>query len=136
MKNAEIPKDQPDYPDAAIRCYQDGNVLFQDRRYPNATHLFGLAAECALKTFLLTKISDIQNIPHRHLPKLKNDVLMNLKDRRNTGLGKLLSNKDYMKDWHINNRYQPRQTFSKNSCETYRNHSQRTLHVAGIQSSL
>ncbi|MCB2262411.1 MAG: hypothetical protein LGR52_05655 [Candidatus Thiosymbion ectosymbiont of Robbea hypermnestra] len=135
MKSTAIPEWQADYADAALRCYQDGDTLFQRQRYPNATHLFGLAAECALK-LLLEKIPGMQEIPHKHLPELRDDVLRMLSGRGNNGVRQLLNMEDYMVDWKIANRYWPRQAFSLSSCKTYRDHSRRTLHAVGIRGRL
>jgi len=100
--SAAMPAWQADYADAAVRHYQDGDTLLQKQRYPNATHLFGLAAECALKT-LLAKIPGAQGVPHRHLPKLRDDALRMLSRRSNNGVRQLLNRSDYMVDWDIAN---------------------------------
>ncbi|WP_341643874.1 hypothetical protein [Thauera sp. SDU_THAU2] len=42
-----------DYADAAWRHWDDGLFLLADSRLANADHLFGLAAECALKAVML-----------------------------------------------------------------------------------
>ncbi len=42
-----------DYADAAKRHWDDGGYLLADHRLANADHLFGLAAECALKAVML-----------------------------------------------------------------------------------
>ncbi len=135
MKSAAIPEWHADYADAAVRCYRDGDTLFRQRRYPNATHLFGLAAECALK-LLLEKIPGMQEIPHKHLPDLRDSVLRNLSRRGNEGIRQLLNSNDYMERWDIANRYWPERAFSEQTCETYRDHSRRTLHAIGIRGRL
>jgi hypothetical protein len=43
----------PDFKAAARRHYQDAQYLLADRRWPNADHLAGVAAECGLKAILL-----------------------------------------------------------------------------------
>jgi hypothetical protein len=43
----------PDYRDAAERHWEDAGFLMNDNRAANADHLFGLAAECALKAVML-----------------------------------------------------------------------------------
>ncbi|MCG8554177.1 MAG: hypothetical protein MJD61_02640 [Proteobacteria bacterium] len=40
------------FEDAATRMFKDGETLFQRNRLGAADHLFGLAAECALKAIL------------------------------------------------------------------------------------
>lgn len=41
-----------DFRDAAERHWGDAEYLFSDTRLANADHLFGLAAECALKAVM------------------------------------------------------------------------------------
>jgi hypothetical protein len=43
----------PDYRDAAERHWEDAGFLINKNRKANADHLFGLAAECALKAVML-----------------------------------------------------------------------------------
>ena len=47
------PVPNPDFPAAARRHHQDARLLLDDRRWPNADHLAGVAAECGLKAILL-----------------------------------------------------------------------------------
>lgn len=42
-----------DYRDAAHRHWEDAEHLFDGSRWANADHLYGLAAECALKAVML-----------------------------------------------------------------------------------
>ena len=41
-----------DFRDAADRHWEDAGYLFADKRLANADHLFGLSAECALKSVM------------------------------------------------------------------------------------
>lgn len=41
------------YQDAFTRHAEDADFLLDDKRWPNADHLYGLAAECALKALLI-----------------------------------------------------------------------------------
>jgi hypothetical protein len=43
----------PDFKAVARRHYQDALYLLEGRRWPNADHLAGVAAECGLKAMLL-----------------------------------------------------------------------------------
>jgi hypothetical protein len=47
------PVPNPDFSAAARRHHQDARFLLDDRRWPNADHLAGVAAECGLKAILL-----------------------------------------------------------------------------------
>jgi hypothetical protein len=43
----------PDFKAAALRHHRDAQYLLAGRRWPNADHLAGVAAECGLKAILL-----------------------------------------------------------------------------------
>ena len=51
-----------DYADATRRHWDDGLFLLEDRRLANADHLFGLAAECALKAVMLPLRSPMKRV--------------------------------------------------------------------------
>jgi hypothetical protein len=42
-----------DFRDAADRHFEDAGFLFDADKFPNADHLFGLSAECALKAVMM-----------------------------------------------------------------------------------
>ena len=130
-----MPDWQASYAEAALRCFQDGNTLYGQQRYPNASHLFGLAAECALKV-LLSNLPGVDEAPHTHLPQLRDDVLRMLSRRSNNGVRQLVGKSNYMDQWDIANRYWPAEAFGKTSCEIHRNHSRRTLYATGVWSTL
>ena len=41
-----------DFPDAHCRHWQDGEALYQQRRWDNADQLYGFSAECGLKAVM------------------------------------------------------------------------------------
>ncbi len=41
-----------DFKDAANRHFEDASFLFDADKFPNADHLFGVSAECALKAIM------------------------------------------------------------------------------------
>ncbi len=43
-----------DFLDAHSRHWEDAQILFQNQRWANADHLFGMAAECGLKRLMQT----------------------------------------------------------------------------------
>jgi hypothetical protein len=65
-----------DYCDAAYRHVADAALLLDQKRLPNADHLYGLGAECALKAVMValsapSQDGDLQERPHRqHIDKL------------------------------------------------------------------
>ena len=60
-----------DYHDAATRHFSDGDLLQQQvpQRLANASHLYGLAGECALKAIMAGK-SGAGKVKHAHLPNI------------------------------------------------------------------
>jgi hypothetical protein len=56
---------QVDFRHAARRHFADGEALRDERRFANADHLYGFAAECALKAIL--SMSGAEQIPSGEL---------------------------------------------------------------------
>lgn len=60
-----------DYRDAAARHFEDAKLLHNQvpPRLANASHLYGFAGECVLKSIMAGKKSN-GKAPHSHLPKI------------------------------------------------------------------
>ena len=116
-----------DYPGASRRLYQDANHLYSQSRFATATHLFGLAAECAIKTFLDNIPGGDRQIPKKHIPELLDDAKLWLQGRQRSHLLNVISHPDYMHGWMIHNRYWPDTGFNKDDCERFRHDAYRTL---------
>ena len=127
---AVIPQEA--YGEAAERLYGDGVLLQEQGRMATACHLYGLAAECALKQCLTHFIGRTADIPHKHLPDLVNDAKRLVGGRKFKGLAVLLNKADYMDSWRVENRYWATATFSVTQCKQYREHACRTLIAAGL----
>jgi hypothetical protein len=107
-----------DFDTAARRHYEDASLLHERRRLPNADHLAGFAAECALKSILVgflgakptsTKPVSHQNgkpIQHGHLPKLWTEVVTALdgRDAGTTFVDLLRAGNPY-DSWSVGDRY-------------------------------
>lgn len=133
-----------DYHEAAQRMFHDGDHLLNSDRYGTACHLFGLAAECAVKSRLKVVAQASGNagsqmadtVPRKHLPDLVSDAYKMLSGRRVSGRGGLLqvlSMPKYMEGWRIENRYWQDASFDEPTCAMYRLHARRTLSSVGIQ---
>ena len=118
-----------DFAEAGLRLFKDGDHLFREKRYGTATHLFGLSAECALKTCMQNFPGASRTLPRCHLPELVGLAKLWFKGRRRSGIGQLLKNANYMMDWIIDNRYWPNAAFSRDQCFLFRDHSRRTLYA-------
>ena len=121
-----------DYPAAGRRLYQDGDHLWAERRYGSATHLFGLAAECAIKAAMKNVPPSDRKLPHEHLPELLTQARRLGWGRRYQGLLQLIAHAEYMDGWYINNRYWPDGAFDEASCTRFRDHARRTLIASGV----
>ena len=67
-----------DYLDAAERHYQDAQLLFTQStpRWANASHLFGISAECALKAIASQSNPEVKFFGQKgHLPALFTELL-------------------------------------------------------------
>ena len=118
-----------DFAEAGQRLFKDGDYLFEKGRYGTATHLFGLSAECALKTCMQNIPGASRLLPRCHLPELAGRARLWFKGRRQSAIGLLLKKADYMAGWIIDNRYWPNAAFSRDQCVLYRDHSRRTLYA-------
>jgi len=116
-----------DYRDSGKRMYQDAHSLYDSARYGTATHLFGLAAECAIKASIKAQSAGSTNIPFKHIPELIEDAKRLMSGRRRSRLLGLISHPDYMNGWKIGNRYWSDQLFSADVCKQYRDDAKRTL---------
>lgn len=108
-----------DFADAHRRHLEDAELLFENARWANADHLYGLSAECGLKAIMLRLEMDVDDVSgeprepkhKQHLPKLWR-VFENF--AREHGGGRyvdLLSGHRRFKNWSINNRYARRRNF-------------------------
>jgi len=77
-----------DYPAAARPCFSDGTMLLDQGRLANASHLFGLGAECALKVLLDGHPG--ADVKLSHLPELRDHALKSLNRRQDRGIQQLL----------------------------------------------
>ena len=123
---------QEAYAEAAERLYRDGTSLQEKNSVATASHLYGLAAECALKECLRQFVKSTTDMPRKHLPDLLNDVKRLVAGRKFNGLVGLLGKGDYMDGWKIDNRYWATATFTAPQCDHYRDHARRTLIAARL----
>ncbi|WP_134712592.1 hypothetical protein [Saccharomonospora xinjiangensis] len=107
-----------DFGPAARRHYSDALHLRDGDRLPNADHLAGVAAECALKAILLNFLGGFLNRKGRpahvgapsknsycHLPGLWDDIGATVHGRRATTFVGLLAQQNPFLDWDVAERY-------------------------------
>jgi hypothetical protein len=118
------------FPQAARRLFEDGELLRNNQRFATACHLYGLAAECALKACMKGVPGNSRQLPYRHLPEIANDARRWLTSKRHKGLLQLLGNVEYMRGWDVQNRYWSIDYFTEGDCVRFRDHARRTLYAA------
>jgi hypothetical protein len=131
MSNTEAQYSE-DYHGAGRRLFTDGVRLFQGARYATATHVLGLAAECAIKECMNNIPGGDRDLPRKHLPELIDDAKLWFSGRRKSGMAQLLKSRSYMAGWRIENRYWSDEAFDDQSCQRYLDDARRTLIAGGI----
>ena len=123
-----------DYRAAAPRLFQDAERLSKADRRATACHLYGLAAECALKHHLQSIQGAEASVPWVHLPDIAERMRLHLEGRRRDsgGLRHLLKLDDYMRGWSVHNRYWSDSDFDACQNDRFQEHARRTLIASGV----
>ena len=111
-----------DFADAHIRHWKDAELLFRERRLANADHLYGISAECGLKT-VMKDLGDFPELPsdyRKHFPKLWTIFQDFAKDRDGARYAALLAGDDPFSDWSIADRYAHRSNFAGAAVKKHR----------------
>ncbi|TRW94525.1 SAM-dependent methyltransferase [Candidatus Methylobacter oryzae] len=113
-----------DFKNAYVRHQKDANDLFNNKRYANADHLYGLAAECALKAVmigldpsLVDENGDLLNQGDKiHINKLWQHFGFFLQNRvASPYLAHLSPRNNPFNNWNVNSRYVHEKYFVKNN---------------------
>jgi hypothetical protein len=130
-------KKMPDFRDAANRHWEDAGLLMENRRAPNADHLFGMAAECALKAAMLGL--GIQLRPdgapnerqHRvHVNALWTEFQSFVGMRNGAKYAALLSAPgNPFSDWEVSQRYENRALITDEMLQRHRNGAGQAMNV-------
>lgn len=114
------------YQQAARRHFADAERLARDKRWENASHLLGFAAECALK-HLLTDLRPKEQVPHTHLPVLADTAKKHLKGRRHQALLRVIESPTYFDGWTVDQRYHPDGSVTADQYTSWLSDARRTL---------
>lgn len=104
-----------DFQDTAKRHLHDAELLFsqEPKRLANASHLFGISAECALKAILKKSVGKFNPKAAGHIGTLLLTELSNVADTGVSGALVLCldtwNKKQYFKDWGVEQRYAPQE---------------------------
>jgi len=127
-----------DYAGAAARHYGDGVLLHERRRFSNADQLFGFAAECAIKSALVTlpgcaPAGALSSGYREHIDVLWGRVQVQSIQRRFGPLAGLLKRlPPPFADWSTSQRYWREQTVSETAVQSHKKAAARLLGSVGI----
>lgn len=126
------------YADAACRHWSDAEHLHGVTRLPNADHLYGLAAECALKVVLLQipaclESGSLQKRYYQHINELWELMPLQSVTRLASGLVPLLRMQSKpFSDWNVDQRYASGEATTDTILKTHRDAARRVLGAAGL----
>lgn len=130
--------------ECALRHWEDGVLLEREKRLPNANQLFGVAAECAIKSALCTRAEFIPDghleKDHRvHVDQLWKHINESWGETRLRALQKafpalvaVLKQENPFHDWSIAQRYAPEDAVSSDAYQRHRKATQLVMSKVGI----
>ena len=97
-----------------------------------ASHLVGLAAECAIK-HRIESLRPAQRAPHAHFPGIIEIAKKHIERRRDFALNALLRLPNLMAGWMISLRYEGDDVVGQNEYDLWHQHTIRLVHAAGLR---
>lgn len=126
------------YDAAALRHFRDGSTLRDKGAWANADQLYGLAAECAIKSALVqVGLTPGQaTFPRVHIDKLWDRVHVHSIQKAYPCLSGLLrATRGPFAGWSTDQRYSRDEAVDEETCEGHRQWSARVLGAVGLQGS-
>lgn len=109
-----------DFLDAHKRHWEDAELLFNEKHWANADHLYGLAAECGLKQLMMIifgmKVDAHTGSPSDKSDKVHVESAWNRYRTYSSGInatGYLLPSANPFQNWNISQRYASQTNFSE-----------------------
>ena len=127
-----------DYRDAADRHFEDAELLLVQDRHANADHLFGLAAECSLKSVMLTLGMEVSSgVPvdrgHKvHMPELWAAFHSFAEGRLASRYLEPLDKENPFAEWRVDQRYWARAAVPKSAPTGHKAAAEQCRHSAEI----
>ncbi len=116
-----------DFLDAHERHWEDAELLFANQRWANADHLYGLAAECGLKRLMKEfgmPFDVADDRPSRKKDQKHANIIWGRYDTyrsgHHAGTAYVLPVQNPFDNWSVNERYYPRNLFTKTRVERHR----------------
>lgn len=125
------------YENAALRHWEDSILLDRENRIANADHLFGFAAECAIKVALsqLPGFLNTGRLAPRylvHMDELWDRIPLQGLQSRFRGLMMILKLDNPFRDWSVNQRYEDGSMVSPIAKDRHRDATKRLLGAVGL----
>ncbi|MGD0961299.1 MAG: hypothetical protein ABSB19_15940 [Methylomonas sp.] len=121
------------YDSAAIRHFEDAELLKDSKKLDNAGHLIGFAAECAIKHKIST-IHSSTTVPHGHFPDILISARKHLGQRSSytTTIYDILKH-DIFIGWSVNRRYYETGNTTMFEIDSWFNVTKRLFATAGLK---
>lgn len=120
------------YDSAAIRHFEDAQLLRASGKLDNAGHLIGFAAECAIKHKISSLTLDQEN-PHGHFPDFLIVARKHLGSRANyNGMFNILK-ADVFSGWIVKRRYYQTGNTTLTELDSWFNVTRRLIASAGLK---
>jgi hypothetical protein len=125
------------YADAALRHWRDAELLKGENRMENADQLYGLSAECAIKSIA----SGLKNFVDsgaweanhfKHINALWDGVNLSCVQKAFPNLACLLDKNNPFDDWNVNQRYYSDGCVSTQALDEHRNAVRRIIGATGL----
>jgi len=122
----------PNMPAAARRHLVAAEELADTARWDVAGYLYGIAAECAIKTMM-------ENIPlarrqeafYAHFPELRTLLRDTLQGRSARPLSAFINDDRFLNNWHVSMRYADAQQISEQWVTAWREQARRAVSAMG-----
>ena len=120
------------YANAALRHWHDAKLLEEENRMENADHLYGFAAECAIKKILVvlpafSTTGILERTYNEHVNILWARVNCQSLQKSYPALSALLKSTNPFSDWHVKQRYAADGEISKMAMESHKKAACRLL---------
>jgi hypothetical protein len=120
------------YSEAALRHWHDARLLEEEDRVENADHLYGFAAECAIKKALVelpafSGATMLDMTYKEHVNILWGKVNYQSLQKSYPALSALLKSTNPFSDWHVKQRYAADREISKVAMELHKKSASRLL---------
>jgi hypothetical protein len=126
---------------SALRHWRDAELLKAQNHVENADQLYGIAAECALKSALVSSPhfavnGELQKGYKEHIDILWDKIQVQSLEKRFPGLPAVLSASNPFQDWNVDQRYAFDGNIKARTIETHQKFARRLLGAVQLLGTL